>query len=88
MRHYAIDNDLRKQQQRMLISSFKLETGTLITPLLIFYLSLGLKCTQIYRFDQYTPKKFFNNFVQSVVDARKARYENPESGVVAEAMKK
>ena len=87
MRDYAIDNDLLKQPQRMLISSFKLENGTVITPLLNFYLSLGLKCTKIYRFVQYTPKKCFNNFVQSVVDARRVGDENPESSVVAETMK-
>ena len=87
MRDYAIDNDLLKQPQRLLISSFKLENGTVITPLLNFYLSVGLKCTKIYRFVQYTPKKCFNNFVQSVVDARRAGDENPESSVVAETMK-
>ena len=87
MRDYTIDNDLLKQPQRMLISSFKLENGTVITPLLNFYLSLGLKCTKIYRFVQYTPKKCFNNFVQSVVDARRIGAENPESSVVAETMK-
>ena len=64
MRDYAIDNDLLRQPQRMLISSFKLENGTVITPLLNFYLSLGLKCNKIYCFVQYTPKKCFNNFVQ------------------------
>ena len=67
---HTIDNDLLKQPQRMLISSFKVENGTVIAPLLNFYLSLGLKCTKIYRFGQYIPKKCFNNFVQSVVDAR------------------
>ena len=87
MRDYAIDNDLLKQPQRMLISSFKLENGTVITPLLNFYLSLGLKCTKIYRFVQYAPKNRFNNFVQSVVDARRAADESPESSVVAETMK-
>ena len=56
MREYAIENNLLKQPQRMLISSFKMENGTIITPLLNFYLSLGLKCTNIYRFVQYTPK--------------------------------
>ena len=86
MRDYAIDNDLLKQPQRMLISSFKLENGTVITPLLNFYLSLGLKCTKIYHFVQYTPKKCFNNFVQSVVDARRVGDENPESSVVAETI--
>ena len=88
MRGYVIDNGLLKQPQRMLISSFKLENGTVITPLLNFYLILGLKCNQIYRFVQYTPKKCFNHFVLSVVDAKSAGDENPESSVVAEKMKK
>ena len=87
VRNYAIDNDLLKQPQRMLISSFKLENGTDITPLLNFYLNLGLKCTKIYCFVQYTPKKCFNKFVQLVVDARRVGDENPESSVVAETKK-
>ena len=83
---YAEENDLLKQPKRMLISSFKLTNGTLITPLFNFYLDLGLQCTKIYRFVQYTPHKVFNSFVQSVVDARRAGNENPLSGVVAETM--
>ena len=55
-RDYVIDNDLLKQPQPMLISSFKLENRTVITPLFNFYLSLGLTCTKIYRFVQYTLK--------------------------------
>ena len=58
--------------QRMLISSFKLTNGTLITPLFNFYLDLGLPCTKIHRFVQYTLHKVFNSFVQYVVDARRA----------------
>ena len=87
MRDYAVENNLLKQPQRMLISSFNLENGTIITPLLNFYISLGLKCTRIYRFVQYTPRKCFNTFVQSVVDARRGGDENPDSSVVAETMK-
>ena len=87
MREYAIDYNLLKQPQRMLISSFKLYYGTVITLLLNFYLDLGLKCTKIYRVVQYTHKKRFNDFVQSIVDARRAGDENAESSVVAETMK-
>ena len=47
MKTYAEKNDLLKQPQRMLISSFKLTNGTLITPLFNFYLDLGLQCTKI-----------------------------------------
>ena len=76
-----------KHPHRMLISSFKLENGTVIFPLFNFYLELGLQCTKIYRYVQYIPRKCFNIFVQSVVDARREGDENPLSGVVAETKK-
>ena len=66
-----------KHSQRMLISSFKLENRTVITPLFNFYMELGLQCTKIYRFVQYSPGKCFNDFVHSVVDAGRERDENP-----------
>ena len=87
MKTYAEENELLKQPQRRLISSFKLTIGTLITPNFNFNLDLGLHCTKIHRFVRYTPHKVFNSFVQSVVDARRAGNENPLSGVVAETMK-
>ena len=71
----------------MLISKLKLENGTVLTPLFNFYLERGLQCTKIYRFVQYTPQKCFNNFVQTVVDARREGDENPLSGVVAQKVK-
>ena len=87
MKTYAEENDLLKQPQKMLISSFKLTNGTIITPLFNFKLDLGLECTKIYRFIQYTPHKVFNSFVQSAVDVRRADDKNPLSGVVAETRK-
>ena len=87
MRENAIKNNLFKQPQRKLISSFKLANGTIITTLLNFFLSLGLKCIKKFRFAQNTSKKCFNNLVQSLVDARRAGDENPDSSVVAETMK-
>ena len=71
----------------MLISGFKLEKGTVITHIFNFYMELGLQCTIIYRFVQYSPQKGFKIFVQSVVDARREGDKNPLSGVVAETMK-
>ena len=75
------------QPRRMLISSFIPTNGTIITPLLLFYLKLGLVCKEIHRYVQYTPRKCFNNFVQSAVVARCQGNENPDSSVVAETMK-
>ena len=75
------------QPRRMLISSFILTNGTIITLLLLFYLKLGLVCEKIHQFVQYTPRKCFNSFVQFAVDARRQGDENPNSSVVAETMK-
>ena len=74
------------QPRRMLISSFILKNGTNITPLLLFYLKLGLVCIKVHRFVQYTPRNCFDKFVQSAVVARQPD-ENPNSSVVAETMK-
>ena len=87
MREYAEKENVMSQPRRMLISSFNLTNGTIITPLLLFYLRLGLVCKKIHRFVQYTPRKCFGNFVQSAVDARRQGDENPNSSVVAETMK-
>ena len=71
----------------MLMSSYLVENGTIITPFLLFYLDLGLVCKKTYRFVQYTPMKCFNNFVYSAVNARKVGDENLNSSAVAETLK-
>ena len=75
------------QPRRLLISNFHLNNRTFITPLLLFHLDLGLECTKTHQFVQNTPKKCFNSFVQSAVNARRQGVENPNSSVVAETMK-
>ena len=87
MKEYAEKEEIMSQPRRMLISSFHLKNGTIITPLLLYYLHLGLECTKFYRFVQYTPKKCFNSFVQSAVNARRQRDENLNPSLVAETMK-
>ena len=87
MKEYAEKEGIMSQPRRMLISSFHLKNGTIITPLQLYYLNLGLECTKILQFVQYTPKKCFSSFVQSAVNARRQGDENPNSSVVAETMK-
>ena len=79
MKDYA--EGLLCQPRKMLISSYFLENRTFTTPLLLFYLDLGLVCKKIYRFVEYIPVKCFNKFVQSAVNARRERDENPNSSV-------
>ena len=46
MKSYAEEERLLSPPRKMLISSFRLHNGTLLTPLLLFYLQLGLVCTK------------------------------------------
>ena len=71
MKNYAIENEVLKHHQRRLIFSFKIENGTIISPLFNFYLELGLQCNKIYHFVQYSSQKRFHSFKQSLVDARR-----------------
>ena len=87
MKEHSEKEGSMPQPRRMLISSFILTNGTIITPLLFFYLKLGLVCKKTHRFIQYTPRKCFDNFVQTAVDARRQRDEKSNSSVVSETMK-
>ena len=87
MKNYAEEEKLLSQHGKMLISSFTLQNGTLITPLLLFYWQLGLVVTKRHRSVEYTPNNCFNSFVQAAVDARRKGDENLNSCVVAETMK-
>ena len=74
---YAEEGGIMSQPRKMLKSSFTKENGTLITPLLLFYLQLGLVVTKIHSYFENIPKKCFNSFLQSAVDARRKVDENP-----------
>ena len=87
MKVYAEKEGIISQPRRMLKFSFHLKSETVITPLLLHFLRLGLEWTKIRQFVQYTPKKCFSSFVQSAVNARRQRDEKPNSSVVAETMK-
>ena len=87
MKTYAEEEGIKSQPRKMLTSSFTLQNGNLLTPLRLFNLQLGLVVTTIHRFAEYTPKKRFNSFVQSAVDARRNGDENPISSVFGKTMK-
>ena len=70
LKQYAEEDDLMSQPQKLPISRCRLRNVTLSTPVLKSYLEWALVCTNIFRLLEYTPKKCFNKFVQSTVDAR------------------
>ena len=87
MKTYAEEEGIRFQHRKMLISMFTLQNGTLITPLRLSYLQLGLVVTKKHRFVEYTPRKCFNSFVRAAVNARRKGDENSNSSAVAETKK-
>ena len=86
MKDYAEKEGLLCQPRIIMTSSYFLENAILITPLLLFYLDLGLICKKIHRFVEYIPVECFNKFVLSAIDARREVGENPMSSVVGETM--
>ena len=64
-----------------------MDNGSIITTLFNFYMELGIQFTKVYPIVQYLPRKCFNDFFQSLVDARREGDENPLSCVFAETMK-
>ena len=86
MKNYAEEEGKMSQPRKMLISSFILQNGYLITPLPLFDLQLGLVVTKIHRFVEYLSTKCFNSFVKSADDAGKQGDEKPNSSVVAGTM--
>ena len=87
MKDYAEKEGLLCESRKTLISSYFLQNGTLIFPLLLFCLDLGLVCKKSYRFVEYIPVLCSNKFVQSGANARREGDENANSCVVAETMK-
>ena len=87
MKTYAEEEGILCRSRKMLISGFTLQNGTLITPLLLFYLQLGIFVAKIHRFVEYILKKFFHGFVQSAEDARRQGDEIPYWSVASETMK-
>ena len=87
MKQYAEKENIMAQTKKVLLLSFILTNGTNLSPLLLFYLQLGIDCKKIHRFVQYTPGNCLDNFVQSAVDARRQGDESQYSSVVAETMK-
>ena len=60
----------------MLISSFSLQRGPIITPLLNFYVDQGLVVEDVHWIFAVQSANSFGSFVQNVVDARRDGDEN------------
>ena len=88
MRSYCEKANVLKQPTNLLISSYHAKKVVLITPLLKYYLELGLEVTHIYLLVEYEhPKACFSKFVDSVSDARREGDKDANSSILAECFK-
>ena len=82
MQEYPEKKGLLSQPRRKLVSIFELINGLTFTPLLLFYLKLGLLCTKIHRIVEYTPAECSNIFAflcnpLPMVVVKRTRTPNP-----------
>ena len=88
MKRYCESNKKLTKPTRLLISSHKAENMLLITPLLKYYLELGLQVTKVHytvHFPDHKP--CFQDFANKVSDARRQGDKDPDSEVVANTFK-
>ena len=64
-------------ERRYLIGSMFGEKQLFITPLLQFYLKIGLVVTEIHEVIEFSPKTCFNSFAEQVTDDRRAGDRDP-----------
>ena len=69
MQKFAIDHNLLKQPRRSLISSYFGTNILLTTPLVKYYIKLGLQVTKIHQVIEYSPSRCFMPFVNAVSNA-------------------
>ena len=89
MKDYAEKENFMFQARGKPISSFRLTNGTLIIPLLLFYLQVGLVCKKIIgSFNTFSKSVSTpSSFIRYAVNARVKVDENPTLSVFAETLK-
>ena len=79
MKEYAEKEGIMSQPRILLISSLHLKNGTIITPLLLYYLHLGLECTKLHSFSRH-PRS-----VSVALYSRPSMLENREMKIPTQA---
>ena len=88
MRAFVESLDTLKTPRRALVSSYFGKKVLMISPLLQWYLKTGkMEITHIYQVVQYLPAPCFEEFGESVSDARRSGDADPDQSIVADTMK-
>ena len=88
MRAYCEESGALKRPSRLLISSYSAEKVVLITPLLKYYLELGLEVTDISLVVEYpTARACFAGFADKVTKARREGDQSKDNDILAQCFK-
>ena len=87
MKEFAEENDFLQRPQRMLIGSMFGKKILLLSELASWYLKHGLVITRIYQMIEYTPRRCFEKFGESVCDARRMGDRDPDQELIATTSK-
>ena len=88
MREYCEKAGALKQPSRLLISSYYASHILLITPLLKYYLRLGLEVTKVHYVVEFPDHKpCFQTFADNVCNARRKGDQDPNSDILANTFK-
>ncbi len=87
MRGFLEETGQKFSSRRYLVSSMFGEKMLLITPLLNFYIKLGLVVTKVHQIIEFRPKKCFKRFVDQISNDRRAGDRNSAYKAIAETSK-
>ena len=83
MKEFAEKEGMLPQEQRTLVGSMFGQKILLLTTLAKWYLNHGLIITKIYQVIEYTPRRVFQSFGESVSNARRAGDKDPDQELIA-----
>ncbi len=87
MQRHIIDHDLSKKPRKLLVGGIRAKKMLITTPLLKYYLSLGMEVSRVYQVVEYGRKACFKKFVDFVANRRREADRDPKLKVLGENAK-
>ena len=87
MKEHLLKQGMGSGSRRLLVGGLRAKKILLATPLLKYYLELGLEVTRIYQTLEFKPQACFTDFVQQVTDGRRQGDLDPNSDILASTYK-
>ena len=87
MQEFVRANDLSMKPRRLLVGGMSAKKILLITPLLRWYLSKGLRVTRVYRMVEFIPKACFKGMADDVAQARREGDLDASKKIIADTNK-